>query len=48
MLRKSVTILNVQMPPVTNTPAPHIPGTTATANQLPKNYGSHQGYVAKG
>ncbi|KAK7475145.1 hypothetical protein BaRGS_00033637 [Batillaria attramentaria] len=35
------------MPPVTNAPAPHVPGTT-TATQLPKTYGSHQGYVSKG
>lgn len=35
------------MPPVTNAPAPHVPGTTTTT-QLPKTYGSHQGYATKG
>ncbi|KAL8577439.1 hypothetical protein ACOMHN_048074 [Nucella lapillus] len=36
-----------QMPPVTNTAAAHVPGTT-TAAQLPKTYGSHQGFPSKG
>lgn len=35
------------MPPVTNAPAPHVPGTPA-ANQLPKTYGTHQAYASKG
>jgi hypothetical protein len=38
-----------QVPPVTNAAAPQVPGTTTgNAAQLPKSYGSHQGFPSKG